>query len=505
MLAAPRSEFPGLKLALFNILAGLAMNSPECKSVEIIGNNDPDACLRLLDQNLCNNTNMKFLTLSAMNFESSGFQALVRIFNRNKNISRLKLIQIKFTDRLTQLWKVLSVAELSLKSMHLSQADIVELAQNIRHNTALRSLELKDISIGSQAKHITSAIAISSSLKHLSLENCGIGAQGAVDIGDMLKCNTTLTLLMIQRDKIEVTGVTSLALALCRNTTLTSLTLYKISSASLLPNMSTDEIFQTLGSCLANNNTLTQITLCGDPISSQGCFELINGLCLNRTLHRLDLVDMELKHVKLIGWMLKRNHVLQRLNLAGNHITCQDLIDPHQGTCLLDVLQTNSTLTTLRLSKNKLVDYDISRDTERAVIEGFSRARYLQYLSLDHCQLRHVGGIIGHDSSLIYLDLSHNPMAISQIQDCVDALVHNTTLRNLHLPEIQGELVVPSSLYYNTTLVTLKSNHKVVPQFADITERNNHNAFHKYETLVRLLLRNHNKSQPVKRTLISCS
>ena len=148
---------------------------------------------------------------------------------------------------------------------------------------------------------------------------------------------TTLTTLNLSSSSI---GITVLAAALAKQTTITSLI--------LASDHISGEGATALAKALKENTTITTLDLRVNNIGDVGATALAEALKENKTITTLNLVYNKIAHVgaTALAGALKENQTITTLNLANNQIGAVG------ATALAEAIKENKTITTLNLVYN---------------------------------------------------------------------------------------------------------------------------------------------------------
>ncbi|KAG0247462.1 hypothetical protein BG011_001448, partial [Mortierella polycephala] len=192
-----------------------------------------------------------------------------------------------------------------------------------------------------------------------------IGENEVRRLAEMLKTNSTLTILDLYGNSIGYDGAQALAKALMTNKTLTTL--------DLKDNRIGDNGVQALSEALETNKTLTTLYLKDNRIGDNGAQALAEALKTNTTLTTLDLQSNEIwfKGMFAFSEALKTNNTLTTLDLQNNRI------GDNVAQALAEVLKTNKPLTILDLKDNRIGD-----DGAQALAEALKTNTTLTTLDL---------------------------------------------------------------------------------------------------------------------------
>ena len=161
-------------------------------------------------------------------------------------------------------------------------ADVTQLAECLRVNATLTSLDLWGCCIGvAGATQLAECLRLNSALTSLDLRGSRIGDVGATQLADCLRVNATLTSLNLRGNSIGDVGATQLADGLRVNAKLTSLNLQR--------NSIVEAGAIQLADCLRVNTTLTSLNVDNNFINDAGATQLVECLSTNTTLTSLDL------------------------------------------------------------------------------------------------------------------------------------------------------------------------------------------------------------------------
>ncbi|KAG0363320.1 hypothetical protein BGX24_004911, partial [Mortierella sp. AD032] len=240
----------------------------------------------------------------------------------------------------------LSFEVVSRQGVELGKRVVERLAETLKTNSSLTTLNLRENSIGENgAVALSKALKTNSTLTTLDLLGNSIGENGAVAVSEALKINPTLTTLNLDANSIKEKGAMALSRALMTNSTLATLYL----SFNLIRDIGT----VALSKVLKTNSTLTTLELSGNSIREKGAVALSGALKANSTLTTLNLSSNSIGDdgAVALSEALKTNSTLTTLELYSNSIG-----DDGAGA-LSEALKTNSTLTTLDLFDNSIGEY----------------------------------------------------------------------------------------------------------------------------------------------------
>jgi len=285
-----------------------------------------------------------------------------------------------------------TLSHLSLPKNWISGVGAGALADGLQSNRALKYLNLSQ-NLGGDSVAVALARAVESecTLTYLDLSQwfCStdknvpfpdnedvhvelIGPSGASALARALRLNYTLTALDLGHNAISDTGAAAVAEALKSNCILAEL--------YLMENEIGETGAEALGKALQSNCTLTHLNLQGNCIGDSGA--------------------------KAIAKALQSSGIqLTRLGLSFNKIGCSG------ATAIADSLQCNRSLTRLGLRSNK-----IGSSGAVAVAKALQSNCALTHLDMRRNDVNDSGAtelaqaLLHHNNTLIYLDLTRNPI-----------------------------------------------------------------------------------------------
>jgi Ran GTPase-activating protein (RanGAP) involved in mRNA processing and transport len=306
-----------------------------------------------------------------------------------------------------------TLKDLNLKNIKLVESRGHEIIEALRNNKTITSLDLgcnnpdtewdnldEDIDeeydkygvyeiIEDYAIAIANMIKENTTIVKLNLERNRLGITGIDVIADALRVNTTITNLNLSRNNLEEYGTQKVVDALCMNTTITKLNLsdnwlgedgalviaealYVITtlrSLNLSHNYLRRNSFSSemgiiaIADALCKNKSITELNLEYNKIGLNGARELSKALCMNDTLKILSLEHNKLGEVAAhaIGKALEVNKTLKVLNLSDNKL------DKYGVNEIIKALCNNNTLTLLNIGCNEISEEEkkLVRDTLR--------------------------------------------------------------------------------------------------------------------------------------------
>ena len=197
--------------------------------------------------------------------------------------------------------------ELKVSEVEVDETLAVFLSSFLKTNTTVTTFTLSCSSID-RAAALGECLKCNTSLTTLNLDRNRIGDAGAAALAECLKCNTSLTTLNLGHNEIGDDGAAALAEWLKYNTSLTTLDLCgngigatalgdclkfntSLTTLNLNRNGIGDNGATALTECLRNNTSLTTLDLCGNGIGVAGAAAFGECLKCNTSLTTLHLDD----------------------------------------------------------------------------------------------------------------------------------------------------------------------------------------------------------------------
>ena len=174
-----------------------------------------------------------------------------------------------------------TIQKLQMEGSHLSEENYVSLSSLLQKSVCqLRELHINECGIhGEGAIHLWTGLTNNHSLTTLVIDNNPIGDIGAAALGDMIRDNTVLEELYMQKCEITSQGFVQLAAGLISNTSLKTLW--------LSGNHCGMEGAMAISNMLEENKTLQELDLHNDDSLEEGVAMIMAGLQQNTTLSEL--------------------------------------------------------------------------------------------------------------------------------------------------------------------------------------------------------------------------
>jgi len=281
-----------------------------------------------------------------------------------------------------------------------------------------------------------------------ALFNARINDLQCIAIVDACIAAGTVEVLDLSRNRITNTGASAILRLLTRN---------QLRELDLSHNLiETDGCSQLMDGILPQN-PLSVLKLTGNPIGNEGAMKVAMMLQMNKRLLHLDISDCDVETETVIAFatVLLTNTQLQHLGIANPRLFS---LQEEPLVHFSDMLRSNSSLTSLDLSKHRMRDRGV-----QVLCEYLAVNQTLRTLSL-RCNLITMegGSAIGRlleTSGLVSLDLSGNRVDNLGAMSIARALESNKQLTHLNLTHnnIGGEglAALAHALSSNETLSKL--------------------------------------------------
>ena len=421
-------------------------------------------------------TNLKLLRMILETRVVNPVDEIFNPFSLSSSLFLMKCIGAEEANSLAQVLRVnTSLSSLDLDDNSIGDKGANSLAHALGVNTCL-SLNLSSNSIGADgACSLAQALMVNTSLSSLGLHSNSIGADGANSFAHALRLNTSLSSLNLSSNSISVEGASSLAQALRINTSLSSLDLAwngiggeganslaqalrintSLSSLDLTWNGIGNEGANSLAQALRVNTSLSSLDLGRNSIGAEGGISLAHALGINTCLSSLNLEGNSIgaEGANSLAQALRVNTSLSSLDLGSNSIGAEG------GISLAHALGVNTCLSSLNLSRNS-----IGAEGANSLAQALRVNASLSSLDLDSNSIGAEGGIslahaLGVNTCLSSLNLEGNSIGAEGANSLAQALRVNASLSSLDLGSnsigAEGGISLAHALRVNTCLSSL--------------------------------------------------
>lgn len=265
----------------------LAKN-PAVVRLDLRYNRIKDAGARRLANFLKESKTLEELVVSCNDIGPQGGAAIGESLVDNTSLKRLRINGNKIDNKGGMAFAAALQGNRTLRSLDLGDTDqrtesVVALTTVLNHNDALLMLNLNNPLLFSQEEettvHIANMLKVNSGLKEIHLQKQSIRDFGATRLSEKLVHNQTLTYLDLSQNRITRDGAYQLSLLLSRNTPLRLL--------DLGGNRLEDDGALHLANSLANNSNLAALVVTNNKIGVKGLCAICQALSHNRGLTNL--------------------------------------------------------------------------------------------------------------------------------------------------------------------------------------------------------------------------
>ena len=231
--------------------------------------------------------------------------------------------------------------ELDLSGWFLGPITSSEIASGLFSCSTVSRLFLANNRLGNEGgKAVAKGLKENFSVKELDLSGNMLGQHAVSAIGKMLNKNQTLEKLNLSRNDLTDQDVGVLLNSLCQNTVLKDL--------DLSNNILCDQFAHQMSHVLENNNVLEQLSISSNHLQATGLQAMMPGLQKTGTLHVLNISWNYLYDVgaEILGEIIAENESLIEISACGNLFTAQ------AAGCLAKGVANNSKLKVLRVGQN---------------------------------------------------------------------------------------------------------------------------------------------------------
>jgi len=378
-----------------------------------------------------------------------------------------------------------SLRTLDLSANQLAYYGVLSVLQIIRSVPSLKFVSLGNNSIGSNGAHeIAKMLSTNTSLWSLDLGSAssaggaggGRGGSSSSSVSSVSSVSGAAAIGGVGRNRVDGKSAAKLALALCRNRSLTSLSLNANDLGA--DGLKAAETFAVM---LTRNKSLTQLSLQDNQLGSKGAALVLASLAKNQTLRHLNLSGNGVGSDagRTISAVLQTNDTLASLRLNGNSLGvgmlsfCEALtfntsliilelegngIGDSGAEAIAQVLLTNRTLTAVNVADNQ-----ITPRGAHAMAVALAGSPVLASLNIAHNSIKNescvalADGLVGN-RVISELDISSCKIGDTGVAALVSAIGNNPhcvirklRVRDNYITADAGDAIV-DGLFRNTSL-----------------------------------------------------
>ena len=441
-------------------------------------------------QCLKNNKSLKELNMSNTEITSKGAKVVAEAIKVNTTLQKLDLSFNTLSDDETSFISNGLKSNKSLQELNMSKNEITtegakRIAEAIQLNMTLKQLDLSINKIFDDgATAISNSLKSNSTLQELNISHNNITNKGITKITEVVQINSKLQNINISKNHISTEGLLYFMEAVKNNCTLQVVNIthnnvtrsgftrikqcienlqhpiqiiaswneIKYKYSELVTKISTscapdnieedvwsfkeydcDHLVMCLSECLKEEDTLQELNLWFEGITSEGARLIAEAIKVNKTLKKLNIRGNSISDdgATAISDGLKSNNSLQELNMSSNHITSEG------AKKIAEAIKVNTTLKILNINGNTISD-----DGVAAISDGLKS-----------------------NNSLQELDMSLNKITSEGAKKIAEAIKVNTTLKILKINKrldhdaLSFNMTVLTAVYHNNTLMKLSLPH----------------------------------------------
>ncbi|XP_072133139.1 uncharacterized protein [Mobula birostris] len=413
-------------------LVSALRTNPSLTELNLSANKLGDSGVKLVSAALRNlECKIQKLWLYDVGLTANGAKEIISTLSTNRSLKELSLNDNKLEDSGVKLVSAaLRISECKMQKLWLSDVGLTangakDLISTLSKSRSLKELSLSDNNLGDSGVKLVSAALRDSECKiqKLWLWNVGLTDSGAGDLNAALGGNPSLTVLNLNNNKLEDSGV-------------------KLVSAVLKK----------------SRCKLQELGLRDVGLTDSGAEDLASALSTNRSLMELNLNDNKLgdSGVKLVTAALKKaNCKIQKLWLRDVGLTNRGAED------LASALSSNPSLTELNLGANKLGDSGVKLVSEALRNPECKIQKLGLYdVGLTDSGAEDLASALSINRSLMELNLNDNKLGDSGVKLVTAALKKaNCKIQKLWLRDVgltdSGAEDLASALRSNPSLTEL--------------------------------------------------
>jgi len=381
-------------------------NKLNMKSLNISGNQIPEAAIVYLTAMLSNATCLQYLSFSNCNLQATVMYEISR--NVKHSIKHLDLSYNTIPTIAAELLAAVIRKSVDLEFLNLSNCKVEKEELYLIFKALKKALNLRFLDLTSIPLDITLAGGLAEivsnnthSLDHLSLSNCSLMIEGFLKVADAFEMTTVLKHLNVSSNHITSRVMDKLATAaelLCKNSHLNHL---------------------DISECQWDKSSLSKMFL---------TMKKLHGLrYINCSGCKMDYVDYEWDYADYIylSNFITINDTLEQLILANCGLSATGLV------IILNALKILEKLHHLDVSSNKMTD------EVTAILGEVISCNCIEHLNLSHCSLGAnctvVLTAIANSGTLQYFDLSDNDISDDEASCVASAITANEYLHHINL------------------------------------------------------------------------
>ncbi|KAL0240162.1 hypothetical protein GEMRC1_010268 [Eukaryota sp. GEM-RC1] len=350
---------------------------------------------------------------------------------------------LEFLDK-----SLLSYPQLNQLEVHVHRSISMELIELLKVNTIITSVDLNRCCLEDEgARALAEALKVNTSLTSVCLIRNSIEDEGARALAEALKVNATLTSINLLGNSIEAGGARALAEALKVNSTCTNLNLQN--------NCIRDEGAMALANALKVNSTCANLNLQNNSIGAEGVGALAEALKVNSTLTTVNLTRNSIRDegARALAEALKVNTTLTTVNLTRNSIRDEG------ARALAEALKLNSTCSNLNLQNNSIGAEGARALAEMLKVNATMTSINLEETCIEDEGARALAAMLKVNSTIVSINLNDASIGAEGASSLAEALKVNTTITNVDMGNNclrdEGARALAEALKVNTSVTTI--------------------------------------------------
>ena len=344
--------------------------------------------------------------------------------------------------------------KIDLSCNRISDNGVIVICDYFKNDVYLLELNLSNNEITNEgAKQIVESIKTHPLLQNINISKNYITAEGLLYFMEAVKNNCTLQVVNIAHNNVTRSGFASIKQCIetlqhpvqviitsWNEINKNGILVSKVSTSCAPDNIKEDEwsfqeydpdhLVMCLSECLKEDDTLQELKLQYERITSEGA--------------------------KLIAAAIKVNVILKKLDIQGNSVS-------DDGTAAIsDGLKDNKSLHELNMAYNNITNKGAKRLAEAITVNTTLKILQIYGNTISDGGAITISDSLKSNNLLQELNMSYNKITSKGAKKIAEAIKVNTTLQTLHIwqPNINDALsfnmTVLTAVYHNNTLMTLR-------------------------------------------------
>ena len=493
-----------------------------------------------ISDGLKNNNSLQELNISRNEITSEGAQYIAEAIQVNTTLEKINVscnaisddgaaASLQFNNSLQELnmsrneitsegaKKITEVIQVNttLKHLDLSINKIADdganfIGDGLQFNTSLQELNISHNYITNKGiKVITEAIQINSTLKNINISKNQISLEGLLHFMEAVKNNCTLQVVNITHNNVTRSGFTSIKQ--CMENLQHPIQIYASwneinESGKLVTEISppdnieedvwsfdvydSDHLVMCLSECLKEDDTLQELNMSwneitsegakmigeaikvnkilkklyihGNSISDDGAAAISDGLKYNISLQELNMSSNKItsEGAKMIGEAIKVNKILKKLDIHGNSIS------DNGAAAISDGLKFNISLQELNMSSNKITSEGANMIAEAIKVNKILKKLDIRGNSISDNGAAAISDGLKCNISLQELNMSSNKITSEGANMIAEAIKVNKILKKFDIDDNSisddGAAAISDGLKCNISLQELKMSYNKI-------------------------------------------